>query len=155
MKKKNPNIKRCNINEGIAICGLPIVPIDINGKTCYFLLDTGAQNNGVSDADPDAMAGFKPSEYVIQNTGLDGHSCFTPLGSLSYSIAGYTFEDQFFILPGSTFAGVKQETGLLISGIMGIPFMIKHNCALDFGKGLVSIIIQEENDNKNNEVIAA
>ena len=155
MKKKNTNIKRCDLNEGIAICGLPIVPIDVNGKTCYFLLDTGAQNNGVSDADPEALACFKPSEYVIQNTGLDGHSCFTPLGSLSYSIAGHSFEDQFSIIPGSTFASIKQTTGLLISGIMGITFMVKHNCVLDFDKGLVSIIIQEENDNNDNEVIAA
>ena len=155
VKKKNTTIKLCDINEGIVVCGLPIVSIEIKGKTCYFLLDTGAQNNGVSDGSPEAMAGFQPSKYVQQHIGFDGHAKFTPLGSLTYELAGNSFEEQVMVIPGNTFSGMGQEAGIQISGLLGMPFMVKHNCVLDFEKGIVSATITEENDNNENEVKAA
>ena len=149
MKKKNLNIKRCDIKEGLGICGLPIVPIDINGKTRLFLLDSGSQRNAISDEDAIAMACFKPSGKTIKTSGLEGHTCETVLGDLTYEIAGHAFESEFYVLSSKTFASFKEDSGLIVSGILGISFMLTHNCVMDFSKGTVMVTVTTDANSSN------
>ena len=41
---------KCDINESLNSLGLILVPLNVNGNRHMFLLDTGSQQNGVSDA---------------------------------------------------------------------------------------------------------
>lgn len=138
--KRKTTLKRCTFLEGLQFCGLVIVPITVNNKTRFFLLDTGSQRNGVSDADTETMSAFKQNNgQMLETQGLDGHTCVTPFGRLSYDIAGQTFEVDCFIISGKTFASLNQELGYEISGLMGVEFMRKHNCIIDFATNTVTM----------------
>lgn len=145
MKKTNPKLKRCTFLKGLQFCGLVIVPITISEKTRYFLLDTGSQRNGVSDADTETMAAFRQNEgQLLETQGLDGHTCVTPFGRLTYMIAEHPFEVDCFVISGKTFESLNKELGYEISGLMGVEFMRKHNCIIDFAKGVVTVDVSEE-----------
>lgn len=148
MKQTNPNLKRCTFLKGLQFCGLVIVPITISEKTRYFLLDTGSQRNGVSDADADTMAAFKQNEgQLLETQGLDGHTCVTPFGRLTYMIAEHPFEVDCFVISGKTFESLNKELGYEISGLLGVEFMRKHNCIIDFAKGIVTVDVSTPADN--------
>lgn len=139
MEKKISHKKRCSIIDSLNAHCSPVIPIVINGKTCRFLIDCGSQKNAVSDADPDAIACFKPSGEVIQTSGFDGHECNTPLGILTYEIGGQPCDDEFFVIPGKTFTLFQEQTGIQLSGLLGLVFLKKYHCIIDFSKGFVTV----------------
>ena len=139
MEKKITHKKRCSIMDSINTQSSPVIPLVINGNTHRFLIDCGSQKNAVSDADPDAMSCFKPSGKVTQTSGFDGHACDTPLGTLAYEIGGRPCEDEFFVIPGKTFALFQEQTGIHLSGLLGIDFLKKYHCVIDFAEGFVTV----------------
>jgi hypothetical protein len=149
MKKKNIMRKRCSVKEGLRFCGMLIVPINVNTKTYYFILDSGSQSNCISDSDNALMAEFKGDGETIKTYGIGSHCYESACGKLTYSIAGHTFEEDFTTISGKTFETMNEVFGFAISGMMGIPFMIQHNCIINFKKGTVSVEVsmpKEETD---------
>lgn len=122
----------------IASCS-PVIPLVINQKTCHFLIDSGSHKNAVSDEAPEAMACFKPSGEVIQNSGLDGHACDTPLGLLTFEIGEHKCEEEFFVISGKTFALFQEQIGIQVSGLLGMDFLKKYHCVIDFAEGSVTV----------------
>lgn len=139
MEKTISRKKRCNIKEGLTNYGFLIIPLVINQKTCRFIIDSGSQRNALSDADLEAMVCFKPSGKMVETAGLYGQKCDTPLGLLSYEIGGQRCEDEFFIISGKTFTLFKEESGIEISGLLGLTFLKKYHCVIDLAEGFVTV----------------
>ena len=141
---------KCDINDSLNTLGMILIPINVNGNRHLFLLDTGSQQNSISDADQECMKCFVPSGNVITSQGLDGHTIVTPFGRMPYQIGPHTCTTEFYVIPGKTFESIFAETGIEISGILGITFMKKHRCTINIVEGYVTAEFEEE-DAKGDE----
>ena len=139
MEKKISRKKRCSIKDNLSAYCSPVIPLVINQKTCHFLIDCGSHKNAVSDADTDVMACFKPSGEVTQTSGFDGHACDTPLGLLTFEIGEHKCEEEFFVISGKTFALFQEQIGIQVSGLLGMDFLKKYHCVIDFTEGSVTV----------------
>ncbi len=150
--KKTKNIrKRCSVKEGLHFFGMLIVPINVNKKTYFFLLDSGSQSNCISDTNSELLAEFKGNGETIENYGIGHYCCTSDCGQLTYSIAGHSFVGDFSTISGKTFEVMNQMLGIEISGLMGTPFMMMHNCIINFKKGIVSVEVSSTSDETREE----
>ena len=146
---------KCDISESLNSLNLILVPINVNGNRHLFLLDTGSQQNGVSDASAECMKCFEPSGNLLSTQGLDGHTTVTPFGQMSYEIGQHTCKTDFFVISGKTFESITAETGIEISGILGINFMKKHLCTISIVDGYVTAEFDEPTTTDNSLETAA
>lgn len=117
--------------------GLPLIEVGVCGRNRLFLLDSGSTANLVTstlkDACPHSDAGASKS-YSVGGNGLD-----CSMVKMGYDIAGVPRESEFMVTDPSTFDVFREESGLTVEGIMGIPFLIQHRCVVDFRKGRLSL----------------
>lgn len=113
--------------------GLPLVEIEIAGKNHLFILDTGATTNIISNVLKDSV------EHTIAGEGtsysFEGNVVDCQVVKLPYSVSGAVHESDFTVTDAATFEVFKMESNLNVEGIMGIPFLIKHGCVIDFMHG--------------------
>lgn len=140
-----------NFSKSLHLFGLIMIPIKINGNERYFLLDTGSQANGVCDTYQEDMKNFSPSGEKILSRGLNGKTAETDYGELIYEIGKYICKSEFFIIDGNTFNFFKEETGIQISGILGTPFMLQHNCVIDLIKGMLTLNIEDASQKEESQ----
>ena len=134
---------KCDINKSLNFLGLILVPINVNGNTHVFLLDTGAQNNCICDTSRECMECFEPSGDSIVTHGIDDHTIESAIGHMVYEIGGHTCKASFHVISGRTFDSIAAETGIEISGILGITFMKKHRCTINIFEGYVTAEFDE------------
>ena len=146
---------KCDINESLNFLGLILVPINVNGNTHVFLLDTGSQNNCICDTSRECMECFEPSGNNIVTHGIDDHTIESAIGHLTYEIGGHACKASFLVISGRTFDSITAETGIEISGILGITFMKKHRCTINLIEGYVTAEFDEPTATDNSAMTAA
>lgn len=146
---------KCDIKESLNFLGMILVPLNVNGNRHMFLLDTGSQQNGISDASQECMKCFEPSGSDMSTQGLDGHTIVTPFGQMTYEIGPHAYKAEFFIISGKTFDTITAETGIEIAGILGITFMKKHRCTINIVEGYVTAEFDEPTTTDNSAETAA
>ena len=122
-----------NLIPSINETGLPMLEVFICGKNHLFILDSGSTSNLVS-------ADLKNSvEHSLSGEGttysFEGTVADCSIVKMSYSIGSAVHEADFTVTAAATFSVFMEESGLLVEGILGIPFLIEHQCVLDFSEG--------------------
>ena len=125
--KVNINI---DISESLKKASLPVISLIIEGKKHNFMIDTG------SDAcfiDENAITLKK----VIGHTtfhGADGVEKKAMVVSIDCEYNNICFNNVNFILSDfkSAYESIHNESGIMLSGIIGNNFMQKYKCVLDY-----------------------
>lgn len=122
-----------SLKESMDLCNLPVVTLMNNGNKFNFVLDTGANENHVSEAAMKNMIG-EDSERVLNVQGFTGsaESNCGKIVDLIYKDRVFTTE--IFVSPAldNSFAEIKHNLGVQLHGIIGSTFLKEHGYVLDF-----------------------
>lgn len=124
---------------------IPIVEGTLNGKTAYFIFDSGATIN-VLDASQAEKYGFWVGEPLnITVSGYGGTTtAMYQTGGARVTIGGQPFNIEFYGKDIKDIAqAVYNDQGIRIVGIVGVKFMIKEHMVLNFSAGTLSITPQK------------
>ena len=124
--------KVMSFREAMDLTELPIVTFYIGDKKLNFLLDTGA-NTSIIDSTSLEEVSYEKTNYCRSVTGMEGNSIETPVVviNLSYRDKVYTEEFQSVDM-SAAFGAIKQESGVIVNGILGNAFFTKYRYVLDF-----------------------
>ena len=124
--------KVMSFREAMDLTELPIVTFYIGDKKLNFLLDTGA-NTSIIDSTSLEEVSYEKTNYCRSVTGMEGNSIETPVVviNLSYRDKIYTEEFQSVDM-SAAFGAIKQESGVIVNGILGNAFFTKYKYVLDF-----------------------
>lgn len=117
--------------------GLPLLVIQKNAYNLYFLLDTGANKNyirrdflDIPELNTDTE--FLPDKeefYVIDNVCHLTEAC-----NFSFYLADLNYVETFQVIEDGSALTFPTTNGVPfhVVGILGTPFMIKHNTIINF-----------------------
>ena len=109
---------------------IPIINVEINNTTHYFVIDTGANTNVLNES----MAKTLPLTYTSSNEkilGLNGSKHSTEEVYLTMNINSHEYSDYFSILDiDPVLSRIKFESGITVSGLLGTPFLNKYYAVL-------------------------
>lgn len=74
------------------------------------------------------------ADYQGKNkvSGVGGESIIQPQVLLGYYLDRRRYADVFGILPDTVFNCFKEDSGLVVSGILGTSFFLSHNIVIDY-----------------------
>lgn len=125
-----PNIM--SFREAMDLTELPIVTFYISEKKLNFLLDTGAN---ASIIDENSMEGltYNKTNCVRPITGMEGNPIEAPVVEMELSYRDNVYKEEFQVVDMSAaFGAIKQESGVVLNGILGNAFFTKYRYVLDF-----------------------
>lgn len=134
---------KCDIKKSLRLFSLILISLNVNGNRRLFVLDTGSQGNCLCDDDTESMKLFKATRDKTMSRGLNGHAAESDNGTLTYQIGKHTCTSEFCVISGKTFDVFTQETGIHVSGLLGIPFIMQHNCIIDIVEGKLTVNIDD------------
>lgn len=116
-------------------CGFPIVPLKIDNKMCFFLVDTGSSLNLIKKTFIDELS---EDIEIIENQ----NQIHTAAGIVQSQLINFNIEyksrkykqEEFNIAELNVFEYHKDYYGYNIVGIIGSPFMKKYNWIINFDK---------------------
>lgn len=118
---------------------LPIVKVQIGGKTLKFGIDTGAATN-LLDARLLKQSSQLSIEYLPNEEiqGLDQKIVLVKAGILEVTGKnGWTFGKNKFLFTDLTF--LREHTGCEIDGLLGSPFLAKTDLTIDYPKRKINL----------------
>lgn len=127
-RKKNT----ISFKESLDLAEIPVITFYQNETKLNFLLDTGSN---ISIIDKKVYDIIETKETNRQSTlaGLGGEYSTNPIVTITFTYLEKIFTDDFQVVDmTSTFATIKQRTGVTINGIIGSKFMQKYKYVLDF-----------------------
>lgn len=118
--------------------GLPLIEVFLSGQKHLFLLDSGASTNLVASSLKDSL----PHEAAGagMSYSFEGNVADLSIVRMTYSMDDVPHEANFTVTDDSTFSVFMVESGLVVEGIMGIPFLVEHQCVVDFRTGSLSLV---------------
>lgn len=125
--QKDENI---DIKSSIDLTGLPIVTLYQGSKKYHFILDTGSNVSHITNTADIMIIPTKKGDTVY---GLEGNKITTPIVGveLYHNKNKYEIEVRVTDL-NNAFANLKKDTGVEVTGILGVDFLRQTNKALDF-----------------------
>lgn len=113
---------------------VPIVKVTLNGKTAYFVLDSGSDVSLLHKSDAFDYA-FSPKKRATKSIiGVSGGN--QPLyeaPDIVLKMAGHNLQTQFYATDLSTVVeALTISTGIAVSGIIGIDLMRKYGFEIDY-----------------------
>ena len=130
----NPNNKVISMSfkESLDLTDLPIVTFYNNGCRYNFILDTGANLSVINSAISDSLKHEKVNA-VGSVFGMEGNPTSVNYIKAPLEYKGTTYEELFQVIDMSTpFGRIKEESGVLLHGILGNAFFTKYKYVLDF-----------------------
>ena len=128
-----------NFRKNFKKCQLPIITINVLGIKMNFLVDSGSSKNQISGA---AFKIMKETDLYKENfadyqgknkvSGVGGEAIIQPQVLLGYYLDRRKYADVFGILPDTVFKCFEEESGLVVSGILGSSFFVSHNIVIDY-----------------------
>lgn len=118
---------------------LPIVKVQIGGKTLKFGIDTGAATN-LLDARLLKQSSQLSIEYLPNEEiqGLDQKIVLVKAGILEVTGKnGWTFGKNKFLFTDLSF--LREHTGCEIDGLLGSPFLAKTDLTIDYPKRKINL----------------
>jgi len=118
---------------------LPIVKVQIGGKTLKFGIDTGAASN-LLDQRLLKQSAQLPIQYLPNEEiqGLDQEIVLVKAGRLEVTGEdGWTFGKNKFLFMDLTF--LREHTGCDIDGLLGSPFLAKADLTIDYPKRRINL----------------
>jgi len=122
--------------------------LKIKGNKHYFLLDTGASNSVL-----DENANLITDEIVVDSdelvTGF-GDTKQVNIYELPCFIDDMMVFQKFIVAPLGITSYINESTGIKISGVIGMDFIMRYKCIIDFYNLSIKLTIEKElNRNKN------
>lgn len=127
---KTPNTM--SFREAMDLAELPIVTFRIGEKKANFILDTGANASVINKCILD-----KIDHEVLDKThtvmGIEGIASENPCVSINLKYRDQYFQEEFQAIDMSgVFSAMKQESGVVVHGLIGNAFFTKYKYVLDF-----------------------
>jgi len=111
---------------------LPIVQLSQDGKPYYFIIDSGSNYNVI---DSNALDSIKHHDFE-ENTSMYGVNGVTQ--KVNACVIRLRHEENEFIdffLKSDlslAFDQIRKESGVQVSGLIGVHFLHKYQCVIDF-----------------------
>lgn len=124
-----------DLKYGLNKVGLPLVVTSNNPNLC-FLIDTGATHNVIFSFVVKALGdNITITGVGTKISGIDGTEHDTKTLSLNLQIEDKEIPVEFRMIEATEIVRkVQEESGIQIHGILGIPFLLDHQCVLDCNK---------------------
>lgn len=122
------------IHFGLEKAGLPLILTTDNPKNLCFLIDTGATSDVIFDFVYQHLKDYFTLTDESQNImGIDGSLKPTIIVNADLQFEDVRYKAPFVVLEANdAITQVQAETGIQILGVLGIPFLLKNECLLDF-----------------------
>jgi len=121
-----------SFKQGLDLTGLPIITFNQGNIKLNFILDTGA-NYSIIDANYIDNIQYTPSNEQSSIYGMEGKERQTSVCNIDITYKDVTYSDRFLIADLSpSFSKIKQESGVILHGILGSFFFQKYQYVLDF-----------------------
>ena len=123
------------VRNSIRIVGIPIIRLEIMGKECCFVVDSGSSVNLISSSLKQIVEPKQISIGSFETSVIGGDVVKDSVYVLPYTIDGEQYTDEFGFVSEKTFEGFE-ECGIKVYGLIGTPFMCKHRIIVDFCQGI-------------------
>ena len=113
---------------------VPIIKATLNGKTAYFVLDSGSDVSIIHKLDASDFA-FTPKKRAIKSIiGVSGgNQSLHEVPDAVLQMAGHRLQTQFYATDLSTVVkALSISTGITVSGIIGVDLMRKYGFEIDY-----------------------
>lgn len=134
MNNNNKSFLSFSFSKGFVSPNIPIATFYQDGKELNFIIDTGSDDNVISE---EALEGIKYEKLEHQGTlaGVGGvydvEAC-----KISFQHDNETFTTTFLISPTlkEAFENIREAHAIHLHGMIGSKFLISNNIVLDFNK---------------------
>lgn len=131
---RKSNRKKISFKEALDLTELPVVTFISNGKKLNFLLDTGANNSILNESVAKSMKlKFEEFEGIETNTA-GGNINLNQVVNLDIQYDDIRTYNECFLISDMdiAFNSIKEETGVLIHGILGSNFFTRNKYIIDY-----------------------
>lgn len=135
INKIRPHDKeKMSFKSAMDLCSLPVVTFYQGEQKFNFLLDTGS-NDSIIDSNILKKIKYAKCDQTSHLFGLEGKAIEVEICriTLEYSSKEYTY-DYLIKDMSAPFGGIKQQTGVVIHGIIGSSFFNRFKYVLDFAE---------------------
>lgn len=121
--------------------GLPLIKSTDNPKNLCFLIDTGSTNDVIFDFVFEHFKNHFTITSESQNImGIDGSFKPSIIVNADLQFDDVSYKAPLVVLEANdAISQVQEETGIQIHGVLGIPFLFKNKCLIDFDKLMIKI----------------
>lgn len=133
-KFRHQNKDEMSFKTAMDLCSLPVVTFYQGDQKLNFLLDTGS-NDSIIDSNVLKKVKHAKCDQTSMLFGLEGETVEVGICriTLEYNSKEYTY-DYLIKDMSAPFGGIKQQTGVVIHGIIGSSFFNKFKYVLDFAE---------------------
>jgi predicted aspartyl protease len=131
---KRSNRKRISFKEAMDLTELPVVTFIGRGRKLNFLIDTGANNSILNESVVNKMK-LKCEEFEgVETNTAGGNINLNKVTNLTIKFDDKREYNECFLISNmdEAFNSVKEETGVMIHGILGSNFFAKNKYIIDF-----------------------
>ena len=131
---KRSNRKKISFKEAIDLTELPVVTFVGKGRKLNFLIDTGANNSILNESVVNKMK-LECEEFEgVETNTAGGNINLNKVTNLTIKFDDKREYDECFLVSNmdEAFNSVKEETGVMIHGILGSNFFAKHKYIIDY-----------------------
>lgn len=124
-----------NLKEFLKKAEVPAIPIWINGKEYIVLVDTGSDvsylDTSVLQEIPKLLLGHQ--EEIVGGTGIKDRG--SAVYQVEFACGDKEFKEEFTDNDFSDiFKFIEENHNVKLCGILGVRFLMKYKCILDFDK---------------------
>lgn len=131
---KRSNRKKISFKEAIDLTELPVVTFIGKDRKLNFLIDTGANNSILNESVADKMK-LECEEFEgVETNTAGGNINLNKIVNLVIKFDDKREYDECFLVSNmdEAFNSVKEETGVMIHGILGSNFFTRNKYIIDF-----------------------
>ena len=131
---KRSNRKKISFKEAIDLTELPVVTFIGKGRKLNFLIDTGANNSILNESVANKMK-LECEEFEgVETNTAGGNINLNKIVNLVIKFDDKREYDECFLVSNmdEAFNSVKEETGVMIHGILGSNFFAKNKYIIDY-----------------------
>lgn len=112
--------------------GFVTLNINVGEREYCFLIDSGASSNAITKEVYDENDALCEVLSKVTVTGVNGTTNQELLVGMPYQCSNITSGDRFFVITSDVFKNVEEVIGIKLDGILGSPFLFKHQVIIDY-----------------------
>lgn len=120
--------------QNFGVVDVPYVTIDIQGKQFNMIVDTACGVSLIRDRYlVESCVHYEMAQRHAQLTALTDESVDTESVYIGFILNNEYVKETFFVYHEETgFSDFEEKYGITIHGLLGVEFLDKHNCKVDF-----------------------
>lgn len=136
----NPDTDKTEISfrQGFDLTELPIVTFNQGNIKLNFVLDTGSNHNTINESVLEKLK-YEELDMKCESVGVEGNPQELRFCKIVLSCQGNDYPYSYMVRNlDATFAGIKQESGVNLHGLIGSNFFNDYKAVIDFTKMIAS-----------------